>query len=522
MPTPREHPKLSRRSVVGGVGASVLGAAVVRPPCAHAARQAATSPERFGRLFDLPPFADNTFEVRAALRRLGEPGGQLDATDPLHLGPERLITDPEASRNNPNNTTHTAGTHFMGQFIDHDVTFDVDSKLAIPRRPEETRNRRDPRLDLDSVYGGGPSVAPQLYLPHDLDKFKVGFGGRFEDLPRDDGRVALVADPRNDENLMVAGLHAAFLLAHNRRVDELRADRPGGGSVFERARLDIVRHYQWLVVNEFLPLFVGKALVDDILHNGRKYFRPQPGEHFIPVEFQAAAYRMGHSMVRPSYAANLFGNLGGEPFFGFIFDPDSEGRVDPDDLRGGARAPRRFIGWEVFFDFGDGNVRPNKRIDTRLSTPLFTLPLATIPTRDQPTVLAQRNLLRQLTWSLPSGQDVAELMRTPVLRGDDLAELHELGVGFEHSTPLWYYVLKEAEVLTNGLYLGPMGGRIVAEVIIGLIQTDPESYLAHAGWRPTLPRRSQDRFRMTDLLTFAGVDPASRRAGGKRTLEQRW
>jgi hypothetical protein len=75
---------------------------------------------------------------------------------------------------------------------------------------------------------------------------------------------------------------------------------------------------------------------------------------------------MGHSMVRPSYRANLAGDSG-QPFFGFIFDPSQEGSADPDDLRGGARAARRFIGWQTFFDFGDGEVKPNKKIDTTTS-----------------------------------------------------------------------------------------------------------------------------------------------------------
>src|SRR6185436_7807577 len=105
-----------------------------------------------------------------------------------------------------------------------------------------------------------------------------------------------------------------------------------------------------------------------------------------------AAYRFGHSMVRPSYRANLAGD-GGRPFFGMIFDPAGDGQADPVDLRGGSRAPRRFIGWQTFFDFGDGEVKRNKRIDSHLSTPLFNLPLGAIPNGQPPTALAGRNLL---------------------------------------------------------------------------------------------------------------------------------
>jgi hypothetical protein len=229
----------------------------------------------------------------------------------------------------------------------------------------------------------------------------------------------------------------------------------------------------------------------------------------MPVEFQAAAYRMGHSMVRPSYRANLAGD-DGQPFFAFIFDPAQQGKPDPDDLRGGCRAARRFVGWQTFFDFGDGEVRPNKRIDTKISTPLFSLPLGAIAGHDTPTALPQRNLLRHLTWQLPSGQRIAGTMGVPPLNASQLSELAPLGVGFERSTPLWYYVLKEAELLADGLHLGPVGGRIVAEVLLGLLRTDPGAYLsAQPNWRPTLPSASGS-FRMTDFLTFAGVDPGSR------------
>jgi hypothetical protein len=182
-------------------------------------------------------------------------------------------------------------------------------------------------------------------------------------------------------------------------------------------------------------------------------------------------------------------------------------------LRGGARAPRRFIGWQTFFNFGGdqaANVRPPKVVDTKISTPLFNLPLGAIPSGDRPTSLPQRNLLRHLTWSLPSGQAIANAMRIPALAPDRLSELAPLGVGFEQNTPLWYYVLKEAE-LNGGTRLAGVGARIVGEVIVGLLALDRHSYLArNRRRRPTLPSRAEGTFGMVDLLTFAGVDPTSR------------
>jgi len=207
-----------------------------------------------------------------------------------------------------------------------------------------------------------------------------------------------------------------------------------------------------------------------------------------------------------------------------IFDSAAEGQADPVDLRGGARARRRFVGWQTFFNFGSSprpsgtgtlgeDVKPNKRIDTKISTPLFNLPLGAIASNQPPTALPQRNLLRQITWSLPAGQKVAETMGVDSLTPDHFDELKPFKLNLRESTPLWYYILKEAEVMADGLHLGPVGGRIVGEVILGLLQLDRDSYLWSPGWRPTLPTTSQTPtgdFRMIDFLTFAGVDPTSR------------
>jgi Animal haem peroxidase len=489
----------------GGVGSAVA-------PRALAARSAtvSTSPTTFGRMFPgLPPFAPATDAVRSALADMGKPGGLLDAKDDLGKGPVLLITDPILSANNPNNPTHTAGTTFFGQFVDHDITFDTTSPLGVPTDPAASRNSRTPSLDLDSVYGEGPVASPQLYDSADPDKLRIDSGGRFEDLARlEDGTsTAIIPDPRNDENLIIAGLQCAFILFHNQAVEWAREHGYKGGSTFRQARQLTTWHYHWLVVHEFLPQIVGQALVVDVLRNGCRFYRPRMREGFIPVEFQAGAYRFGHSMVRPSYRANLHGD-NGNPFFGMVFDPAGEGQSDPVDLRGGARAPRRFIGWQTFFDFADGEVKPNKRIDTRISTPLFNLPLGAIASHDTPQALPQRNLLRQLTWSLPSGQAIAAAIGVTPLAAADLTELESYG--FQSSTPLWYYVLKEAELAEGGLHLGLVGGRVVAEVLIGLLQSDPASYLVQKPkWMPTLTSAGSS-FRMKDFFTFAGVDPASR------------
>ena len=476
---------------------------------------AVDGPDRFGRMFDLPPFAEPSAELRAALTELGRPGGMMDAADPLEVGPIRLITEPELSPTNRDNPSNTAGVTFLGQFLDHDITRDAGSRLGQVTSARRSTNLRSARFDLDSVYGGGPDESPQLY---DGFRLHIESGGQFEDLLRDDDGVAVLGDDRNDENLMLAGLQCGFIMFHNAVLADISGRTPTAQNFADAQRI-VRQHYQWIIVLEVLPQFVGQEMVDSMIGNGRQVFTPDVAR--IPLEFQTAAYRFGHSMIRPSYRANLAGD-NGEPFFAFVFDPETFGNDDPDDLTGRSRAARRFIGWQTFFDFGDGEVKPNKRIDTVMSTPLFQLPMFSIPTaRGEdvgPTSLATRNLLRHITWEIPSGQRIAAEMGVDLLSAADLADVGQLGADLATSTPLFFYLLREADVMADGLHLGPTGGRIVGEVFMALIEQDPDSYLNATApngtaWRPTLPQRTGatgDDFTMADLLTIAGVDPDSR------------
>ncbi|MBO0714957.1 MAG: hypothetical protein J2P59_09375, partial [Acidimicrobiales bacterium] len=475
-----------------------------------------TSPQFFGRIFpQLPPFAQATNTVRAALLEVGMEGGIMDAKDDLAAGPVALITDPTVNGNptatnaygtNPDNPTQTAGSHFFGQFIDHDITFDQTSKLGVPQNPLKSPNTRTPTIDADTVFGGGPTVRPDLYVQNADGsvgpKLKIGTGGVHEDLPRGPAPTftAIVGDLRNDEQLMLLGLHCGMILFYNNVLDQLPNINPAlvGQSSFDTstsfaqfmaARQIALWHYQWLVVNNHLPQFCGQAVVTDVLAHGNRFFRPPAGDDFMPIEFSAAVYRIGHSQVRPSYRANFTSGTGdstsptADPFFGLIFDPNQPNfdvPADRDDLLGGFPAPRRYIGWQTFFDAGDGQVKANKKIDPTVSTTMFKLPIPAIPplTQTAPAGLPQRNLLRQLTWELPSGQSVARAMGVPLLSKADLADIAGVYAPFGQNTPLWYYTLAEAKAAANGEHLGPMGGRIVAETLIGLLRDDPTSYLA--------------------------------------------
>jgi Animal haem peroxidase len=525
----------SRRHLLAGAGAGLVAASTgVLPGMTGGASAAAQSgltgrmgisgapadSALFGRIFPrLRPFADASDTVRAALLEVGMQGGIMDAHDDLAAGPKNLIVDPAVNGNptaantygtNPDNPTMTAGSTFVGQFTDHDVTFDQTSHLGVPQNPLTSPNTRTPALDLDSVFGGGPGMRPDLYVSNPDGSvgpaLKIGTGGVHEDVPRvpngDGTYSALLGDPRNDENVMIAGLHSAHILFYNRVLSELgsfslRAFPAARGADashpyirFLIAREITLWHYQWLLVNEHLPQICGQPVVSDVLTRGNRFYQPPAGDAFMPIEFGAAAYRFGHSMVRPSYRANFTSGTGdsanpaADPFFGLVFDatePNFSAPVsyDRDDLLGGYPAPRRYVGWQTFFDFGDGQVKNNKKIDTTISSVMFTLPVPAIAphTQTSPTVLPQRNLLRQLTWGLPAGQAIAAAMGEDPLSSADLSDIASVYKPFGASTPLWYYILAEAKIAADGLNLGPVGGRIVAETLIGLLRADPASYL---------------------------------------------
>jgi hypothetical protein len=201
--------------------------------------------------------------------------------------------------------------------------------------------------------------------------------------------------------------------------------------------------------------------------------------------------------------------MGHNPFFAFIFDDSQDpNNPDPNDLRGFKRAPRRFVDWQTFFKFDATNFRPNKRIDGKLSSVVMLLPGSRVPAPGLPAdgvqSLASRNLMRHVNFGIQSGQEIARRMGLLVLTPTQLDMLKPFDM--EKSTPLWFYTLKEAELMENGLRLEPVGGRIVSEVCISLLKADDTSYLAaQPDWTPVLPSATPGEFHMTDLLTFAGL-----------------
>ncbi len=121
-----------------------------------------------------------------------------------------------------------AGYTYLGQFIDHDITFDPASSLQKQNDPDALEDFRTPRLDLDSLYGRGPDDQPYLYAAEKAGRFRFrlghnrGHAGQERpDLLRSDDGTALIGDKRNDENKIVRQIHALFLRFHNRVFDDL-------------------------------------------------------------------------------------------------------------------------------------------------------------------------------------------------------------------------------------------------------------------------------------------------------------
>ena len=497
----------------------------------------------FTRMFpDLPGFAQQTGNARQAVQQMGRRHGILDADDNLTDPVQSIVNPAVFSPHNPDNPAMTAGMTFLGQFLDHDITFDKRSPLNANMAPAQTVNFRTAAFDLDSVYGEGPAGSPELY---DTSSGRIKFmlqaipgseavsrhGAVRNDVPRDNKGAAIVAESRNDENVIISQMQVALLSFHNAVTDHLALlpayKAASAERIFSDARRVVTWHYQWIILHEFLPPTIGQDRLDDILQQGLKYYRVRdPANRMrtadghemprIPIEFSAAAFRFGHSQIRPSYRLN-FGATGGAPFFVFLFDDAQDpASPDPTDLRGGKRAPRRFVDWETFFDFGDGNVRPNKRIDGKLSSVLMALPGSRAASPGLPNdgvqSLPARTLSRAVNFGIPSGQAVARKMQLPVLSPGVLADYAPYALDsqttMDTSTPLFSYILKEAEVLEDGRRLGPVGARIVGEVFVGLLKEDRASYLSvDPGWKPTLPSSAPGEFRMKDLLMFAGVVP---------------
>jgi Animal haem peroxidase len=366
----------------------------------------------------------------------------------------------------PGKTSSTAaGWPFFGQFVAHDITADR-SPIADHADLESVRNFRTPRANLEAVYGGGPVGSPYLYSRDDPAKLLLGVDGR--DVPRNQEGLALIGDPRNDVHLFVNQLHLLWLRVHNLLVDRLREDGVPEADVFDEARRAALWHYQWLILHDFLPTTVGHELALELLEDGPRFYRPD-GEITIPLEFADAAYRYGHGQIRETYVVDDGLRL---PLF-------------PDLM--GFQPVAHDLDWATVFDLPDRpHAQRSRRLDGSLPQSLIHLPVQITGdvSEDAYHSLAARDLQRGLATGLPSGEAVARAI------GAEPLSAHEVGLaanGWTGETPLWFYLLRESDMRADGSRLGPVGGRIVGEVLVALIDADSESYRAiDREWQPTL------------------------------------
>jgi hypothetical protein len=437
---------------------------------------------RFGRMFrkldPAPLYPDDVLMALAETMRDADPpatgwGGTPESRDNVGI---------------------PAGYTYFGQFIDHDLTFDPASSLQRRNDVDALIDFRSPRFDLDSIYGSGPADEPFQYVRDSKGLSLLVEANRngIEDLPRNSQDVALIGDPRNDENVIVSQLQLIFLKLHNKIGAEVAAD----GSVdddhkFEEAQRRVRWHYQWVVLFDYLPRIIGKTLFDKIVKRDRQgrikgierpNYKPTKNS-FMPVEFSAAAFRFGHSMIRGIYDLNDV--VKARPIFtaGPLVDPLA-------DLRGFRLLPAFWTAeWSLFLPINGSSPQPSRLIDARLVPPLFD-----IPGLSGPSSLAFRNLKRGQSLGLPSGQDVARRLGVRVLDGPELAA--------PDPTPLWFYILKEAELLSDAKHLGPVGGSIVGQVLAGLLELDPTSfYSVDRTWIPTIAPGAN--LALADLVEFA-------------------
>jgi hypothetical protein len=329
---------------------------------------------------------------------------------------------------------------------------------------------------------------------------------------------AIVGDFRNDENLLVAQLQVAFLRFHNKLADLV--------PTFDEARKLTRYHYQWLVAHEYLPSLCDRSVVDELIATGSPLYGafydanvPSMAPKMpMPLEFSVACFRFGHTMVRGGYDHNrVFGRPEpGKPnilpfaAFNLLFAFTGDGRMN------GGQSPQQLpdnwvIDWSRFVN-AETPVRSAKGIDARLDAPLDNMV-------NQPAGifknLAKRNLRRGYRLNLPSAQDciaginasghfrpIAALDAAAIMQGRTIA-----GADFGTSTPLWFYILREAELLGSG-HLGPLGSHIVAGTLLGLIIKDQSSYWndmsAGHRWSPSTFRPGTPIDSLKAMLRFTG------------------
>lgn len=451
--------------------------------CSHAALG------HFNKLFPkLSPLTPNPGTPDAIASMLGGKNGLMDG-----------------ARTPSGDSQLPAGYIFFAQFVDHDVTLDTQSDINGLHRDLDTEklpNLRTPTLDLDCVYGFGPEASPHLYTGEaTFGKLITGTADGCDevgtDLPRNQRGTALIGDPRNDENLFVSQMQLMFLNLHNKVYDRIGAHFGDRHDRFAATQTMVRWHYQKVVVEDFLKRICDVGVYAHVMAEVKR-FRDGKSTDFpyfyesdlckgntgkdsryqqfpMPVEFSVAAYRFGHTLVRNAYPANathadieLFDEAFGTIGFSTL----------PCEL---------VVDWRFLLPVDEGTMPARaKRFDPLLASELIRMPDPVVGSdaSDNMRSLAFRNIRRGYALGLPSGQDVAkELAKEyPGLSGRAYREALDLDAldvpdALKEETPLFYFLLREAETLGEGERMGPAASAIILEVLVGPMLMCKDSYL---------------------------------------------
>ena len=453
----------------------------------------------------------------------------------------------------------SAAITFIGQFIDHDLTMNaVDLFID---QTGNVQNTASPLIDLDSVFGprsildttiDPATMKDDLYETDgrtlSLKTRKAEDGQcyldlvRDFDLPADDPRHkedggGIISDKRNDENQMILQVHLLLMRVHNK----LAADFPA--LTKEELRVETVLTWQSVLLNDHLPRILDTDTLEFLL---KELAKPQFGAFFykplldlhsgelvanLPHEF-AIAYRFGHSQLKPRYQFRDGGGI----YDLFNNSQAQQKRGVTTDLRGSQMLPEdHLIDWNFF---ATEKFRGN-RIDGKVTSKVFDLPESAIPD-DIKFIgnLVHRNLIRSSQVGLCAGEDLAAAYEandklkvvTPIrVKPLDHAIIEpdkaswplymQDANGFQTKTfrtPLWYYILREAQHYGTPTQskLGPLGSRLVGEVILGAIHWQENSVIKATsnGWTSKLLDKlgtPGTEVKFLDLATYAGPQPGT-------------
>ena len=526
--------------ILAGPAARAAGASPLPEAAAAAGQQA-----MFGRMFpDLQPFSP-------------------DADLPTALGDLATLADAMLEPGGGVDTTKGAIYTYLGQFLDHDVTLDLQpqpsaffsfsgsGKRAVLLDPSgaPVPDFESKKLDLSQIYGGGPDASPQLYDTDGIHFLVPKNVNGVVDLPRRDDGTAIIVETRNDENQITSQLHVALLLFHNAVADAM-------GTKFARTRKIVTQYYQWVVLHDFMPTMFGQATIDSLRAGNHRVYDPgaEVARPIMPVEFSSAAYRFGHSMIRNAYSINPTLSPNNKPSRNTLFTgvggatgPAGDGLVS--DLHGGYPLPAsHVIDWgnfaaglfnpatagqslQVFKQIGGGDGlhmigqsmfgqpdgQPLK--GTGAGLPIGG-PSGAAPSGSNS--IAYRDLVRGLFYLLPSGQDVAAAYGITPIAPTTVID-PSVAPGFANGTPLWFYVLYETYAQNTGspvindfdntgtagdftqVSLGPVGARICTDVFLRLLNIAGLGVLS-GRFQPAPPIAPvAGQFGIEDLLVFAGV-----------------